>query len=179
LRKLVFSQSRNILNFIEPECSVRIHKCTQRLPILSQLDPFHTPTSHFLKIKYHVRLSLFESYQNISPGPRPCLWVFRKKIRFNPEELLAPRPTPQAGGPPLVSCPRLLIQYIRSCSPYWRPFLHAQPENAPCRGDMVPLITRVIKTTNECKWGPTKLRSSYYTHRHFNFLVNFGLMMGF
>jgi hypothetical protein len=27
-------------------------------------------------------------------------------------------PNPQAGGPPLVGCPRLLIQYIRSYSPY-------------------------------------------------------------
>jgi hypothetical protein len=27
-------------------------------------------------------------------------------------------PNPQAGGPPLVGCPRLLIQYIRSYPPY-------------------------------------------------------------
>jgi len=33
---------------------------------------------------------------------------------FYGEGLLAPRPTPQAGGPPLVACPRLLIQYIHS-----------------------------------------------------------------
>ena len=37
-------------------------------------------------------------------------------------------PKPQAGGPTLVGCPRLLIQYIRSYPPYWRPFLHPQPE---------------------------------------------------
>jgi hypothetical protein len=28
-----------------------------------------------------------------------------------------PTPNPQAGGPPLVGCPRLLIQYIRSYPP--------------------------------------------------------------
>jgi hypothetical protein len=50
-------------------------------------------------------------------------------------------PNPQAGGPPLVGSPRLLIQYIRSYPPYWRPFLHPQPEDAPCRGDRDPLIT--------------------------------------
>jgi len=33
---------------------------------------------------------------------------------FNGEELLAPHPTSQAGGPPHVGCPRLLIQYIQS-----------------------------------------------------------------
>ena len=32
-------------------------------------------------------------------------------------------PNPQAGGPPLLGCPRLFIQYIRSYLPYWRPFL--------------------------------------------------------
>jgi hypothetical protein len=33
---------------------------------------------------------------------------FRNKLIFYGEELLAPRPTPQAGGPPLVGCPLLL-----------------------------------------------------------------------
>jgi len=47
-------------------------------------------------------------------------------------------PNPQAGGPPLVGCPRLLIQFIRSYSPYWRPFLYPQPEDAPCRGPTWP-----------------------------------------
>jgi len=32
-----------------------------------------------------------------------------RNIRFY-GELLAPRPTPQAGGTPFVSCPRLVIQ---------------------------------------------------------------------
>jgi hypothetical protein len=44
-------------------------------------------------------------------------------------------PKPQVGGPPLVSCPRLLIQYIRSYPPCWRLFLHPQPEDMPCCGD--------------------------------------------
>ena len=44
---------------------------------------------------------------------------------------------PQAGGPPLFGCPRLLIKYIRSYYLYWRPFLHPQPADAPCRGDRV------------------------------------------
>jgi hypothetical protein len=53
---------------------------------------------------------------------------------------------PKAGGPHLFGCPRLFIQYIRSYPPYWRPFLHPQPEDAPCRGDRDPLIT-VISVT--------------------------------
>ena len=44
-------------------------------------------------------------------------------------------PNPQAGGPPLVGCPRLFIQFIRRYPPYRRPFLYLQPEDAPCHGD--------------------------------------------
>ena len=53
------------------------------------------------------------------------------------EVLSAPCSNPQAGGPSLVDGPRLFIQYIRSYAPYWRPFLHPQPEEAPCRGYVV------------------------------------------
>ena len=44
----------------------------------------------------------------------------------------------EAGEPPLVGCPRLLIQFIRSYPPYRRPFLQPHPEDAPCRGDRDP-----------------------------------------
>ena len=47
----------------------------------------------------------------------------------------------QFGGPQLVGCPRLLIRTIRSYLPYWRPFLHPQPEDAPCLGDRETFIT--------------------------------------
>ena len=54
-------------------------------------------------------------------------------------EVVSTSPNPQAGGPSLVSCPRLLIQIIRSYPPYRRPFFYPQPEDAPCRGDRDPL----------------------------------------
>jgi hypothetical protein len=59
-------------------------------------------------------------------------------IRFLRRGVVSTSPNPQARGPPLVGCPRLLIQFIRSCPPYRRPFLHPQPEDAPCRGDRDP-----------------------------------------
>jgi hypothetical protein len=50
--------------------------------------------------------------------------IFRNKQTFSRWGVVSPSPNHQAGGPPLVSCPRLLMQYIRSYPPYLRPFLH-------------------------------------------------------
>jgi len=58
-------------------------------------------------------------------------------------------PNPQAGCPPLVGCPRLLNQYICSYPPYWRLFLHLQPEDMPCCGDGDPLITEFVENSHE------------------------------
>jgi hypothetical protein len=74
-------------------------------------------TSHIPSTKSHIHfLSLRSFSQGIRPGPRLFEHI-RNKLIFYGEEF-APRPTPQAGGPPLVGCPRLLIQYIRSYPPY-------------------------------------------------------------
>jgi hypothetical protein len=47
------------------------------------------------------RSILLRSHQSISPDPRLCLWIFRTKIRFHGEELLAPNPTPKLEDHPL------------------------------------------------------------------------------
>jgi len=61
-------------------------------------------------------------------------------------------PNPQDGGPPLVCCPRLLIQYIRSYPPYWKLFLLPQHEDASCRGDRDPLITDYYGLLRIYRW---------------------------
>ena len=127
---------------MEPECSLPHSQvpATCPYPEPARSSP-HPLTSHFLKIhltKSHVPFSLLRPYQSVSPGPRQ-VFMFRNNASFYDEELSKPRRTPQAGGPPLVGCPWLLIQYIRSYRPYWRPFLHPQREDAPCRGDKDPL----------------------------------------
>ena len=86
--------------------------------------------------------------------------MIHNMIRFYGEELLAPR-QPQAGEPPLVGCPRLLFLYIRSYPPYRRPFLHPQPEDAPCRGNRDPPITYNNNNNNNNNSGITILQATF------------------
>jgi hypothetical protein len=54
-----------------------------------------------------------EVTQRIRPGPR-LFYDFRNKLIFLRRRIFSATPNPQVGGPLLVICPRLLIQYIRS-----------------------------------------------------------------
>ena len=110
-----FSASQEIPHIIwNPKVHYRIHKCPAPVSILSQLDSVKSlhPISwrSILIISFHPRLVLPSG----CPGPRFTVWIFRNKIRFHGEELLAPRPTRQAGGPPSVSSPWMLVQYFRN-----------------------------------------------------------------
>jgi hypothetical protein len=78
-----------------------------------------------------------ESSSPYSQVPAIRTWVFLN-IHFLRRGVVSTSPNPQAGGPPLVGCPRLFIQFIHSYPPNRRPFLHPQPEDAPCRGDRDP-----------------------------------------
>jgi hypothetical protein len=49
--------------------------------------------------------------------------------------LLPPRPTPKLEDHPLSTVRDCLFKIFATTLHNWRPFLHPQPEDAPCRGD--------------------------------------------
>jgi hypothetical protein len=67
-------------------------------------------------------------------------------VIFYNEELLAPRPTPKLEDHPLSAVRDWLFNVFAATLHIRRPFLHPQPEDAPCRGDRDPLITDNFKT---------------------------------
>ena len=103
------------------------------LRLVFQVVFFLIQAPNIPRTKSHTPFPSLGSYQSISPTPRLTLCFVT--IRFYGEQLTAPRPNPQAGGPPFVGWPLLLLQYIHSYPPHWRPLLHSQPEDAPWHGD--------------------------------------------
>jgi hypothetical protein len=83
---------------------------------------------------------LFTSYQRIGPGPRLCR-LLRNVIIFYGEELLAPRQTSKMEDHPLSAVRDCLFTAFAATLRNWRPFLHLQPEDAPCRGDRECLLS--------------------------------------
>jgi hypothetical protein len=113
--------------------------CPTPVPLLAH----HVPCS-----KSHVPCPLLKLYQTISPGPRLCI-VLRNMVICYGEELLAPRPTPKLEDHPLSAVRDCLFNIFAATLHICRPFLHPQPEDAPCRGDRDRLI---VVTGTDLSW---------------------------
>ena len=85
---------------------------TFSLRILRDVSPRNTPPGDPSGEVVYLRIVL-------SPEEAFCLQVFLNMTVLQ-GGVVSTSPNPQAGGPPLVGCPRLLIQFIRSYPPYWR-----------------------------------------------------------
>ena len=174
-----------------PKVRYHPHKRPPPLSILGQPNSVHIPTSHLLEKYPNIihpstprspqwSLSLRCPHQD--PIHPPLLTHMRhmpRRIVLSPEQafhmcvflnrsvlqegVVSISPNPQAGGPSLVGCPWLLIQFIRSYPPYRRPFLYPQREDAPCRGQLILLINNpVLRRIHSCR---RKIYLKSYCHK--------------
>ena len=66
--------------------------------------------------------------------------MFRYKTSSYGEKLLARRPNPKLEDHPLSADRDCLFGTFAATLRVWRPLLHPEPEDAPCRGNRDPLI---------------------------------------
>jgi hypothetical protein len=70
--------------------------------------------------------------------------MIRNLVIFYGEELLVPRPTTKLEDHPFSAVRDCLFNVFAATLHIQRPFLHPQPEDAPCRDDREPLVMEWI-----------------------------------
>jgi hypothetical protein len=93
---------------------------------------------HASPISSSLLFPCLRSFQSIRPIPRPFV-TFRNVFLFLRWGVVSPPPNPQAGGPSLVGCPRLLIQYIRSYPPHLQTINPIIKFWVPCKRVLISL----------------------------------------
>jgi hypothetical protein len=132
---------------MEPEGSLPHSQvpATYPYPEPAQCNP---PTSHSLKIQCLGRTKVLVQVQGFASE------YFLTNIKFPRWGVVSSSPNPEAGGPHLVGWPRLFIQYTPIYHPYWKPFLHPQPKDAPCRNRPREFVcpTLFVHTKDQPSW---------------------------
>ena len=100
----------------------------------------HIQAPNFPRTKSHVLFRCLDYVIASVQAPDLLFDCFATWYTFLLWGFVSTSPKPQAGGPPLIDCWRLLFNIFASYHPYWRLFLHPQPEDAPCRGGRDHLI---------------------------------------
>ena len=108
---------------------------------------FNTQHSLLLNV---FRFPLLTSDQTTSPRSRH-MHLMRNKTRVLLWAVVSTSLNLQSGRPPLVGCTWMLIQHNGRYPPYRGPFLHPQPQDAPCPGDREPFIATKIKIKKMAK----------------------------
>ena len=159
-----------LLTYLLAPCSIVLLEKLRGSQLLKKFPTFYGTRRFITAVTsaFHMSMSWARSIQSTPPHPTSwrsililsshlhlglpsgCTWVSSRSEAyyltvsehdtFSQWGVVSTSPNPQTGGPPLVGCLWMLIQYTHSYPPYWRPFLHLQPEDTPCYGDRDPLI---------------------------------------